>query len=151
MAMWIYYLNKHWDAAGFGHAGVVIPAGSGGPGAEGGYVYYSFFASRKLVPACAGTLLVKRFGSAKEALLYAKEEGYTREVHWEVDAKGAAAARGAVEDFATGTRWRLVGRNCWTAVRAALVAAGVDLHRGRGWPNRHFLRNRGRGAGWSQL
>src|SRR3954452_9511664 len=109
MALKIYSLNKHWDAAGFGHAGVVIPDG------DGGYVYYSFFASRKLVPVCGGTLLVKRFETAEGALLYAKEEeGYTREVHWRVDAAGAAAARAAVERFATGSGWRLVGRNCWT-------------------------------------
>jgi hypothetical protein len=143
--MWIYYLNKHWDAGGLGHAGVVIPEG------DGGYVYYSFFASRKLVPMCKGTLLVKRFGTVEEALAYAKEEGYTREVHWEVDAVRAAAARGAVEGFATGTRWRLIGRNCWTAVHAALTAAGMEVHTGRGWPNRHFWRNKGRAAGWSNL
>jgi hypothetical protein len=145
MPLRIYYLNKHWDAAGFGHAGIIIPA------ASAGYTYYSFFASRKLVPLCRGTLLVKHFPTDDKALAYAREEGYTREIHWPVDEERATAAREAIEVFATGTSWRLVGRNCWNAVHAALKAAGVQLHPARGWPNRHFHKNKPTAEGWSHL
>jgi hypothetical protein len=145
----IYYLNKHWDAAGFGHAAVMIP----NPSEHAhGYTYYSFFASRKFLPLCPGTLLVKEFPSAKEALAYAKTEGYTREVHWPIDPANIKDARNAItQNFATGTPWNLLSRSCWSAVHAALIAAGIQLKRHTFRPNRNFDISKNAAEGWSAL
>jgi hypothetical protein len=142
----IYYLNKPTEASGFGHAGVLIP------GTEGAYTYYSYYASRKFVPFCAGTLLMKEFSDAAAALAYAKLEGYSREAHWMMDLSRTEAARAALTgDFATGTRWRLISRNCWDAVYAALKAAGADAINSSRRPNRNFEKNKSTAEGWSYL
>ncbi len=139
----LYHINNEKKVGGRGHSAVLIP------NADGGYTYYSFGPKRPR-PVDDGVLETKTFANAKDALAWAKTEGYNREEHWKVDKDQAANAIKAVEAFDTKT-YNVTSNNCWHLVYAACKGADLPVVNDNIVPNKSFDDNKASADGDSSL
>jgi RHS repeat-associated protein len=111
---------------GVGHGGLLVgPLKGDGIGSAGPYYFVLQFGAGRNWTTNKDNFSSKRFDTLKEALEFAKKEGFTQMGTWLTGPATAEIAAGAAWAAYWGTNYNLLNHNCIGAVGVGLNACGI--------------------------
>ena len=130
----VWSINNSKAVGGNGHSGAIV----GQPGGDD-FTYHSFGPEKPGSPLDKGNLDEKSFGSLKDAMDYAKKQGYDRYSQHESDCDGDKAARAKAKEWGDDD-YNGTCHNCQDMVNSMMEAAGVP-YVGPSHPNMAYNKN----------